>query len=118
MLSALRRDAKVEHKALKLLATPAGLEPATYCLEGSCSIQLSYGAVGGQHGAKRIASIRPEPDAVELEVVGIGHHFARRFLRLLHAERDAVARRIGDRLFLAVEPQPDLLPGVAGTGPA
>ena len=21
---------------------PAGLEPATYCLEGSCSIQLSY----------------------------------------------------------------------------
>ena len=26
------------------LATPAGLEPATYCLEGSCSIQLSYGA--------------------------------------------------------------------------
>jgi hypothetical protein len=26
------------------LATPAGLEPATYCLEGSCSIRLSYGA--------------------------------------------------------------------------
>jgi hypothetical protein len=26
------------------MATPAGLEPATYCLEGSCSIQLSYGA--------------------------------------------------------------------------
>jgi len=23
------------------VATPAGLEPATYCLEGSCSIQLS-----------------------------------------------------------------------------
>ncbi|CUX16382.1 conserved hypothetical protein [Agrobacterium deltaense Zutra 3/1] len=23
------------------MATPAGLEPATYCLEGSCSIQLS-----------------------------------------------------------------------------
>src|SRR4051812_3946128 len=28
------------------LATPAGLEPATTCLEGRCSIQLSYG-VGG-----------------------------------------------------------------------
>ena len=27
------------------LATPPGLEPGTYCLEGSCSIQLSYGAV-------------------------------------------------------------------------
>jgi len=23
------------------MAIPAGLEPATYCLEGSCSIQLS-----------------------------------------------------------------------------
>ena len=23
------------------MARPAGLEPATYCLEGSCSIQLS-----------------------------------------------------------------------------
>src|SRR5262249_17479698 len=27
------------------LATPAGLEPATTCLEGRCSIQLSYGAL-------------------------------------------------------------------------
>jgi hypothetical protein len=29
-----------------VMATPAGLEPATTCLEGRCSIQLSYG-VGG-----------------------------------------------------------------------
>ena len=29
----------------KNMAIPAGLEPATYCLEGSCSIQLSQGAV-------------------------------------------------------------------------
>jgi len=27
-------------------ATPVGLEPTTYCLEGSCSIQLSYGVNG------------------------------------------------------------------------
>jgi hypothetical protein len=31
-------------KPLFLLATPAGLEPATCRLEGGCSIQLSYGA--------------------------------------------------------------------------
>ena len=42
------------------LATPAGFEPATYCLEGSCSIRLSYGAgiagAGGQwvQGAARL----------------------------------------------------------------
>ena len=24
---------------------PLGLEPKTYCLEGSCSIQLSYGTI-------------------------------------------------------------------------
>ncbi len=29
---------------LSLLVTPFGFEPKTYCLEGSCSIQLSYGA--------------------------------------------------------------------------
>ena len=33
-------------KPWNLLATPAGLEPATLCLEGRCSIRLSYGARG------------------------------------------------------------------------
>src|SRR5258708_31945333 len=33
------------HKSLKTKTLrPAGLEPATSCLEGRCSIQLSYGA--------------------------------------------------------------------------
>lgn len=31
---------------LNLLAIPAGFEPATLCLEGRCSIQLSYGIIG------------------------------------------------------------------------
>jgi hypothetical protein len=25
------------------MVRPAGIEPTTHCLEGSCSIQLSYG---------------------------------------------------------------------------
>ncbi len=28
------------------MVTPAGFEPATIRLEGGCSIQLSYGAIG------------------------------------------------------------------------
>jgi hypothetical protein len=32
------------------LAIPAGLEPATLCLEGRCSIQLSYGTWPEIHG--------------------------------------------------------------------
>ena len=31
----------VVYECGKMLATPAGLEPATTCLEGRCSIQLS-----------------------------------------------------------------------------
>ncbi len=30
------------------IATAAGFEPATGCLEGSCSIRLSYAAIAGR----------------------------------------------------------------------
>lgn len=36
-------DSDDRAKKLISLAIPAGLEPATLCLEGRCSIQLSYG---------------------------------------------------------------------------
>lgn len=32
---------------------PEGLEPPTYCLEGNCSIQLSYGCVYGADDENR-----------------------------------------------------------------
>src|SRR5688572_8874396 len=37
------------------VARPAGFEPATPSLEGSCSIQLSYGRVGSAHSVVCIA---------------------------------------------------------------
>ena len=37
------------------VATPGGLEPPTFSLEGCCSIQLSYGALKA-HGAAEIVS--------------------------------------------------------------
>ena len=36
------------------LACQEGLELPTYCLEGNCSIQLSYGQTNGAHNKVRI----------------------------------------------------------------
>ncbi len=42
------------------LACPEGLEPPTYCLEGNCSIQLSYGQrMVRQEGAHHTALVYP-----------------------------------------------------------
>ena len=40
---AIIRNKKHRRSGVLILARPAGLEPATYCLEGNCSIQLSHG---------------------------------------------------------------------------
>jgi site-specific DNA recombinase len=47
LLRSLRGNKKgetIEFDDFSFLVTPFGFEPKTYCLEGSCSIQLSYGA--------------------------------------------------------------------------
>ncbi len=37
--------ATIQLEPLDLVAPPGGLEPPTVCLEGSCSIPLSYGGL-------------------------------------------------------------------------
>ena len=40
------------------MACPEGLEPPTCCLEGSCSIQLSYGQEESLGMMKRVVGVR------------------------------------------------------------
>ncbi len=59
------------------MAIPAGLEPATLCLEGRCSIQLSYGTIGlavGRQPAQG-AFVRPRygKGGAKARKVGSGH---------------------------------------------
>ena len=49
-----------ERLTLKRMASPAGFEPATLCLEGRCSVHLSYGLTDyilAWNGAWKIAGI-------------------------------------------------------------
>ena len=57
----------INHKDLILLARPRGIEPLTKNLEGSCSIQLSYGRTGTGAEPCRVAhNIEIAPHAVKL----------------------------------------------------
>src|SRR4051812_3230979 len=107
------------------MATPGGLEPPTFSLEGCCSIQLSYGALK-PHGAAEIVSgaishrksVRPGAAAIVGEIIRIGDRSAHRRLRLGKLIGNAAALAIRDRLFLRVELQAQLLAHVPGRGPA
>ena len=55
------RPSRPEHRPV---AIPAGFEPATLCLEGRCSIRLSYGTsvvAAARRNATRIPSDTPSP---------------------------------------------------------
>jgi hypothetical protein len=51
------------------MARPAGLEPATYGLEGRCSIQLSYGRTAGE-SVSQIPGVAPGGSLPKLRLVG------------------------------------------------
>jgi hypothetical protein len=58
-------------------APPAGLEPATYRLEGGCSIRLSYGGSNIVTDARRRTESDPAPDRTGM----IRTRYARSFMR-------------------------------------
>src|SRR3972149_10432092 len=43
---------------LKRPARPTGFEPVTYCLEGSCSIRLSYGRIAVVEERRKLVGAR------------------------------------------------------------
>ena len=43
------------------MACPEGIEPPTTCLEGRCSIQLSYGQIPGWREARKINDLDALP---------------------------------------------------------
>ncbi len=51
------------------MACLQGFEPRTYCLEGSCSIQLSY-----RHKLERVMGIEPTQSAWKAEILAIELH--------------------------------------------
>ena len=55
------------------MAVPSGLEPETVCLEGRCSIQLSYGTWYGRLRAAKFGRVwyRPKPCGLNSHPLGV-----------------------------------------------
>ena len=57
------------------MARQKGLEPLTYCLEGSCSIQLSYWRISQAHQKlERVTGIEPASPAWKAGALAIVLH--------------------------------------------
>ena len=56
------------HCSLRILACLRGFEPRTYCLEGSCSIRLSY-----RHILERVMGIEPTRSAWKAEILPLNY---------------------------------------------
>ncbi len=70
------------HRRSKKLARQEGLEPPTYCLEGSCSIQLSYWRMfsgAGDGNRTRVSSLEGWCSTIELHPQIPHHCSARKF---------------------------------------
>ena len=95
------------------MATPGGLEPPTCRLEGGCSIQLSYGAIGACLGwPGRVWLMGPGAFTVVLEIVGISLEVHARFVGVGYRSVDPVAGGIGDGCIPGLERQADLRIGI------
>ena len=69
MIYSTRRVDLVENRKAVFLARQEGLEPPTYCLEGSCSIQLSYWRISngaGDGNRTRVSSLEGWCSTIEL----------------------------------------------------
>ena len=73
---------------LEEMARQEGLEPPTYCLEGSCSIQLSYWRLlngAGDGNRTRVSSLEGWCSTIELhpQIINCYHFSAMRFYHSL-----------------------------------
>ena len=114
---------------LKKLAIPAGLEPATYCLEGSCSIRLSYGTAKPETECYQLSEKRKQSNKFRLTLLRSLRRNILEIIRII-ARLDPtftirqnrivppIRTRILLRLFTAGKFQAHLIERISGLRPA